>query len=400
MKEFSFVIVAGGQGSRMGGQRKQFLPLRGRPLWCWSAERAASLAGAGVGEVVLVLPAGESRAGPLRGAVPQPWDENAPIPLRVAEGGASRAESVFNGLLASSFDYVMVHDAARPFAGEALLRRLMEATSETAGAVPVLPVADALKRVEGGEVVPVDREGLFITQTPQSFYRPALIDALRAHGNGAKDEAEAWLAAGRELRCVEGERLNFKITWPDDLRMARALAEGESLSQRTGLGYDVHRLVPDRPLILGGVPIAESPLGLLGHSDADLLTHAVADALLGAAGLPDIGNLFPASDPAYRGADSMELLRQVVDRVHGEGWRVSWVDAVIQAQVPRLNAHLPEMRQRLSAVLAPGLPNCVNLKAKSAEGTGDEGRGGSMTCWAVAALCRVSGVGMDGEARP
>ena len=126
--------------------------------------------------------------------------------------------------------------------------------------------------------------------------------------------------------------------------------------------------------------IEDSPLGLLGHSDADLLAHTVSDALLGAAGLPDIGNLFPASDGAYRNADSMELLRRVVERVRKERWTIVWVDAVIQAQIPRLNAHLPEMRSRLSALLNPGGPNCVNLKAKSAEGTGDPGLGRSMTC--------------------
>ncbi|MCR4817856.1 MAG: 2-C-methyl-D-erythritol 2,4-cyclodiphosphate synthase [Fretibacterium sp.] len=364
----------------MGGQRKQFLPLDGWPLWRWSAERAVSLADSGIGEVVLVLPRGEAET--------QPWNESAPVPLRIAEGGALRADSVLNGLLASSFDYVMVHDAARPFAGEALLLRLMEATSETAGAIPVLPVADALKRVEGERVSAVDREGLFITQTPQSFHKTTLIRVLKECGCAVKDEAEAWLAAGLELRCVEGERLNFKVTWPDDLRMARALSERDEVSRRTGLGYDVHRLVPDRPLILGGVRIEDSPLGLLGHSDADLLAHAIADALLGAAGLPDIGNLFPASDPAYRGADSMELLGEAVRRVRGEGWCVAWVDAVVQAQVPRLNAYLPEMKRRLSAILDPGGQNCVNLKAKSAEGTGDEGRGGAMTCWAAATLYR------------
>ncbi|MCR5346409.1 MAG: 2-C-methyl-D-erythritol 2,4-cyclodiphosphate synthase [Fretibacterium sp.] len=371
----------------MGGQRKQFLPLGGRSLWRWSADRAASLAGAGIGEIVLVLPRGE--------VLPQPWDENTSVPLRIAEGGLSRADSVLSGLLAASFEYVMVHDAARPFAGEALLRRLMEATSETVGAVPVLPVADALKRVDGKQVSTVDRDGLFITQTPQAFHRTSLMKVLRDCVSLVKDEAEAWLAAGMELCCVEGERLNFKVTWQDDLRMARALAEREESSQRTGLGYDVHRLVPDRPLILGGVRIEESPLGLLGHSDADLLAHAVADALLGAAGLPDIGNLFPASDPTYRGADSMELLREVVRRVTREGWRVSWVDAVIQAQVPRLNAFLPEMKKRLSAILNPNGQNCVNLKAKSAEGTGDEGRGASMTCWAAATLCRAYAEGPD-----
>ena len=161
---------------------------------------------------------------------------------------------------------------------------------------------------------------------------------------------------------------------------------------RTGLGYDVHRLVPECPLVLGGVRIEDSPLGLLGHSDADILAHTVSDALLGAAGLPDIGNLFPASDEAYRGADSMELLRRVVGRVREEGWIVVWTDVVIQAQVPRLNAHLPEMRARLSALLNPGRSNCVNLKAKSAEGTGDPGLGRSLTCWAAATLSRQGAV--------
>ena len=182
--------------------------------------------------------------------------------------------------------------------------------------------------------------------------------------------------------------MNFKVTWPEDLTLARALKEGGASTVRTGLGYDVHRLVPERPLILGGVRIEDSPLGLLGHSDADLLAHTVSDALLGAAGFPDIGNLFPASDEAYRGADSMELLRCVVGRIREERWTVVWVDAVIQAQIPRLNARLPEMRSRLSALLNPGGPNCVNLKAKSAEGTGDPGLGRSMTCWAAATLAR------------
>lgn len=383
MKDFSFLIVAGGSGSRMGGEKKQFRLLGGRPLWRWSADLAASMVADGIAEVVLVLPRGE--------VVPQPWPEGGAVPLRLAEGGASRPESVMNGLAACSCRYAMVHDAARPLVSGALLKALMEATDERFGAVPVLPVADAIKRIgTGGRVEAVDREGLFATQTPQSFFRRALMSVLEEHGASVKDEAEAWLAAGMELRCLEGERLNFKVTWPEDLHMARALSRGcdGSLTTRTGLGYDVHRLVPERPLVLGGVRVEDSPLGLLGHSDADLLAHTVSDALLGAAGLPDIGNLFPASDEAYRDADSMELLQQVVERIREAGWTVVWVDAVIQAQVPRLNARLPEMRARLSALLNPGGPNCVNLKAKSAEGTGDPGLGRSMTCWAAATLSR------------
>jgi 2-C-methyl-D-erythritol 4-phosphate cytidylyltransferase/2-C-methyl-D-erythritol 2,4-cyclodiphosphate synthase len=292
----------------------------------------------------------------------------------------------------------MVHDAARPFASAELLRRLMESTTPTVGAIPVMPVTEALKRVnsEGGIQV-ADREEFYVTQTPQSFFREALVQALEkpCTVRAFKDEAEAWLAAGLELRCIEGERLNFKVTWPEDLKLAEALIiNREKITDekerggdgvRVGIGYDVHRLVPERPLVLGGVEIP-SPLGLLGHSDADVLAHAVADAILGAADLPDIGNLFPASDNRYKNADSMKLLREAVELVNGELWKIVWVDAVLEAQIPRLNFFLPAMKEKLSAVLNPQGPHCVNIKAKSAEGTNDEGAGRSIVCRAVATL--------------
>ena len=389
-KSFSFIIVAGGSGSRIGGVEKQFRSLSdGRPLWRWSVEAALSVEEAGVEEIVLVLPQN-------RGIIEENLDfYPCSLPLKMVSGGSTRTDSVRNGLKASRGDYVMVHDAARPFVGEGLLRALMEGTTPTVGAVPVMPVAEAVKRIDwSGKVHAVDREGLYITQTPQSFFREAVIRVL-TEGGGApsfKDEAEAWLAAGLELRCVEGERLNFKVTWPEDLRLARALVasqknEGGESVVRTGIGYDVHRLVPERALVLGGVTIP-SPLGRLGHSDADVLAHAVADALLGAAGQPDIGNLFPASDERYKNADSMELLRHVVERVKRDRWEITWVDAVIEAQVPRLNAHLPAIKERLSALLNPGGSPCVNIKAKSAEGTGDPGLGKSMVCTVVATLRR------------
>jgi 2-C-methyl-D-erythritol 4-phosphate cytidylyltransferase/2-C-methyl-D-erythritol 2,4-cyclodiphosphate synthase len=193
---------------------------------------------------------------------------------------------------------------------------------------------------------------------------------------------------------VEGERLNFKVTWPEDLKLASLLAaerernmNGENMNDeiRTGIGYDLHRLTPERKLVLGGVAV-DSPLGLLGHSDADVLAHAVADALLGAAGLPDIGNLFPASDDKYKDADSMELLRETVELVRKDRWEIVWVDAVIEAQVPRLNGCLPAVRAKVSAVLGPGLR--FNVKAKSPEKTGDPGAARAMVCHAVATLRR------------
>jgi 2-C-methyl-D-erythritol 4-phosphate cytidylyltransferase/2-C-methyl-D-erythritol 2,4-cyclodiphosphate synthase len=263
-----------------------------------------------------------------------------------------------------------------------------------------MPVAEALKYIGAGEEIrAVDRDGLYTTQTPQSFFRKTLIQVLTESEKrlSFRDEAEAWLSAGLELRCIEGDRMNFKVTWPEDLELAEALAanrEGkkeEGAVIRTGIGYDVHRLVPERPLILGGVPIL-SPLGLLGHSDADALAHAVADALLGAAGLPDIGNLFPASDEQYRGADSMELLRQAIALVKRDRWEVVWVDAVIEAQVPRLNDYLPSMKKNMMEKLEnPGGAPCFNVKAKSAEKTGDPGRGRSIACYAIATLRRGRG---------
>lgn len=353
-------------------QRKQFMTLNDKPLWLWSVQTAEELRDYGVREIVLVIPEGCEIILPTH---------NNKISYYYTYGGSERAISVLNGLRKASCDYVMVHDAARPFATPELLRKLMETVSDSAGVVPVLPVSDALKRIDGnGEISCVDRAGLYITQTPQCFPREALIDAVKDYPL-AKDEAEAWRNSGRELRCVEGERLNYKITRKEDMMIARALTEGGTI--RTGLGYDVHRLVPERRLILGGVEVLDSPVGLLGHSDADILAHAVMDAVLGGAGLRDIGTIFPASDEKFRGADSMKLLAEVVKLVNAQGWRVEFVDAVVQAQIPKLNKYYDE----ITASLGRFFP--VNVKFKSAENLDDSGSGLSMTCWACATLRRI-----------
>lgn len=367
MREFSFVIAAGGSGSRMGNIRKQFMTLCNKPLWRWSADIAAKCPG--IKEVVLIIPAGYDA------------EIESAFPIKIAHGGSERAISVLNGLREASCDYVLVHDAARPFATPELFRALMEKIDDDSGAVPVLPVSDALKRIDGEKISCVERDGLFITQTPQCFPRKKLIDAVKDYPH-AKDEAEAWRNAGHELRCVAGERLNYKITQKEDMMIARALTEQSII--RTGLGYDVHRLVPERRLILGGIEITDSPLGLLGHSDADLLTHSIMDAILGGAGLPDIGNIFPASDEKFRGADSLKLLAEVMSLVNAEGWNVEFVDAVVQAQVPRLNKYRDAIIESLSKFCP------VSIKFKSAENLDDAGSGLSMTCWACATLRKVN----------
>ena len=374
-KNFSFIIAAGGQGSRLGA-KKQFMTLDGKALWQWSADEAEKLKNSGIDEIILIIP---------KDYDPEKISWNSALPFKIVHGGNTRSESVLNGLNASSCDYVLIHDAARPFANKDLFQALMDSTDELTGAIPVLRVADALKKIDDDKKISiVNRDELFITQTPQSFPRKKLIEAVQKNLN-AKDEAESWLNSGYKLNAVEGLKLNFKITWQEDMAMAQALTNlrNEKIT-RTGIGYDVHQLVPERKLILGGVLIKDSPLGLLGHSDADLLIHAIMDSILGAAGLEDIGNIFPASDEKFRNADSIELLKEILKLVNAHGWSVEFVDAVVEAQVPRLNKYREEIKNNLEKFFD------ANIKFKSAENLNDSGRGLSMTCWACATLSRLN----------
>ena len=373
VKNFSFIIAAGGQGSRLGA-KKQFMSLGGKVLWQWSADEAAKLKDLGINEIILIIPKDYD-------SEKISWE--APLPFKIVHGGNTRSESVLNGLNASECDYVLIHDAARPFADKNLFLALMDATDELTGAIPVLRVSDALKKIDSEKnISAIDRDELFITQTPQSFPKEKLIETVKKNLN-AKDEAESWLNSGYKLNAVEGLKLNFKITLREDMAMAEALINAKKIT-RTGIGYDVHQLVPERKLILGGVLIKNSPLGLLGHSDADLLTHAVMDSILGAAGLEDIGNIFPASDEKFKNADSIELLKEILSLVHAQGWHVDFVDAVVEAQVPRLNQYREEIKNNLGRFFD------ANVKFKSAEKLNDSGRGLSMACWACATLSRLS----------
>ena len=379
---WSFLIVAGGSGSRLGGQPKQFRLLGGRPVWRWSALVAEGLWRAGqLSELVVVVP-GERRGELSKSGAFE-------MPVIFAEGGRTRAESVLNGLKACSGSHVLVHDAARPFITGELCLRLMQTAATCGSAVPLLPSADSLKRIAKEDVVCVDRREYFRTQTPQAFERKPLMAAIENYGPDGTDEAAAWLAAGHELGRVAGEEANFKITTGFDWSVASALA-ASSLERRTGHGFDVHKLVPGRRLVLAGVEIKDSPLGLLGHSDADLVTHTVMDALLGAAGEPDIGTIFPASDQRWKDADSTVLLQKVVSLVRSKGWRIDWVDVTLDAQTPRLGHMIGIFRDSLLRWLAEdnGETN-FNIKVKSGEGCGSVGRAECMVCHGVASLSRI-----------
>jgi 2-C-methyl-D-erythritol 4-phosphate cytidylyltransferase/2-C-methyl-D-erythritol 2,4-cyclodiphosphate synthase len=347
------------------------LPLCGRPLvaYCLDAFRASN-----VEEIVLAAPPDAVEA--FRGLIADgPSDKTE----KVVAGGATRQDSVWAGLreLSAGMDCVLIHDAARPFLRPELIESCAQAARTHGAAVAAVPVTDTLKRasdelVSGG----VHRRNLWAAQTPQAFRVEVIIEAYRRarkEGVAATDDASLVEAIGYPVRLVMGSPRNMKITYPEDLALAEILmrAEAGATLVRCGIGFDFHRLVEGRRLILGGVEFP-GPRGLHGHSDADVLAHAVCDALLGAACLGDIGRHFPDSDPQWEGADSIELLRLAAGMVAAAGFRAVNVDAVVVAEEPRIANHVAPMRQRLADAL--GIPpDRVSIKGKTAEGTGTIG---------------------------
>lgn len=386
------VVVAAGRGTRMGnGPRKQFRLLGGRPLVNHSLE---TLVGhPQVDGLVLVLPADDSGtwvrpAGPGRFAA---------TPLAVVDGGASRQVSVLRGLetaAAWSPELVLVHDGARPLVSPDLVERVIVGARKWGAVSPVLEVSETVKEVdaEGRLFRTLDRRSLRLSQTPEGFSFPMILDAARqalATGFEATDTASLARLAGREVRAVDGERGNIKITGPEDLELAQRLLAGvaEGSARRVGTGYDAHRLVPGRPLIIGGVEVPHTD-GLEGHSDADVLLHALTDALLGAAALGDLGRHFPDSDPGLAGASSVDLLRRTVALLGEAGWKPLNVDATVVAQQPRLSPYLLRMREAIAGALGVG-SGAVSVKATSTEGMGFEGRGEGISATAVVLLHRI-----------
>ena len=309
---------------------------------------------------------------------------------RIVAGGATRQQSVQNGLAAlpPEATIVGIHDGARPLIDPDTVAAVIETAAECGAAAVAVPVKDTLKRTdENGIVIDTpDRAHLWRVQTPQVFDRASLcaaMEAAMAAGRDYTDDCQLMEAAGHAVKLVAGLDTNLKLTTPEDIRLAKALMKEEK-PMRIGHGYDVHRLVEGRDLILGGVKI-EYEKGLLGHSDADVLTHAVMDALLGAAALGDIGKLFPDNDPAYKGADSVALLRRVVERVGEEGFAVGNIDATILCQRPKLAPHIPQMRQIIADACGVDV-KCVSVKATTEEGLGFTGTGEGIAAHCVCLL--------------
>ena len=374
MSFVSAIIVAGGSSRRMGGTDKLMLSFGGRTV----LERAVGAFARHplITEVVVVC--GVDRMETVKRMV-----SGLPTVTAVVPGGDTRSASVRNGIAAASPDaeYYAIHDGARPFVTEALITAAVEGAMRYGAAAPGIPVSDTLKRVDGAmsitETVP--RDSLVGIQTPQVF-EATLYRAAAKHGGDETDDCALIERLGRKVLVVPGDRDNLKITMPADIAAAQRIERGRAM--RIGHGYDVHRLVEGRRLVLGGVDIPYEK-GLLGHSDADVLTHALCDALLGAAGLPDIGRQFPDSDPAYEGADSILLLQQVCALVRAQGWEIENVDVTVLCQRPRLRDYIDVMRGRLAEAMAVE-PSRVGVKATTEEGLGFTGAGDGIAAHAVA----------------
>lgn len=378
------IIAAGGTGTRLGaGVPKQFLQLGGRTILQRSIE--AFVRHDRVTEVVVALP-------------PQATLEVAGPDgkLRVVAGGARRQDSVANALDAVSpgAEIVLVHDAARPFVSADVISRTIDAAAAHGAAIAAVAVTDTVKQVtmEGGDLViagTIPRESVYLAQTPQGFRRDVLAKAVSL-GRGdavATDEAALAELAGHPVHIVEGDVENVKITTAADLDRARA-REPKVLSGRAGTGYDLHRLVEGRPLIIGGVEIPFER-GAMGHSDADVACHAATDAVLGAACLGDIGRHFPDSDPTWKGASSIALLRQAAAMVRDAGFDIVNLDVVVILERPKILPHIQKIREGLAGAVSVPVER-VSVKGKTNEGVDAVGRGEAIAAHAVALLASTS----------
>ncbi len=383
------LICAAGVGSRMGlGTPKQYMKFGMDAMLTHTVRALRDVSR--VDEIVVVV----SPTDPYIDEVSQHFPSNVRV-LRC--GGRERAESVVNGLINAGFDrdaWVLVHDAARPCLRPSEAARLIDEVlgdSTVAGGILAVPVADTIKRADTSHriVETVPRADLWRAATPQMFRVHELIKALSGDLTGITDEASAMERLGRPVKVVPGRSTNIKVTEPSDAVLASLiLGDSSVVPFRVGQGYDSHRLVEGRPLILGGVEIPFE-LGLDGHSDADVLLHAITDAMLGAAALGDIGQHFPPSDPKWKGADSRMLLKAVVALAKEKGWTVVNCDATIVAERPKIGPHMPAIRASVAETLGVS-EEVVNVKAKTNEKMDAVGRMEGMMAQAVVLMSRMS----------
>jgi 2-C-methyl-D-erythritol 4-phosphate cytidylyltransferase/2-C-methyl-D-erythritol 2,4-cyclodiphosphate synthase len=380
MKQNAAIIVAAGNGTRIGGDiPKQYLPLRGKAMLAHSYQ--AFLDHPDIHQIIVVI--GEGQEEPARQSL-----TGMEMP-RFVIGGDTRQESVAAGLAAlnsgADVGNVLIHDAARPGLNAEVIDRLLAALESHGGAVPALPVVDSLARGSATMAETVERQDLWRIQTPQAF-NFGMIAKAHAEWDSAQeatDDARMVTALGVQVALVQGDEALAKYTFAEDFEGDEA-AIGRTM--RVGSGYDVHRLAEGEELWLCGVKIDHSH-GLAGHSDADVAIHALVDAILGAAALGDIGDHFPPSDPQWRGASSDRFLAHAAALVSEIGFAISNVDVTIICEAPKIGPHKLVMRERLAEILKISLDR-VSVKATTTEKLGFTGRGEGIAAQAVATLIK------------
>ena len=363
------ILLCAGGSTRMGFD-KLLTPITGKT----AIERSlGALVSGGADEIVFTV-------SPSTRAFVKGLD--CPVPSQIVEGGQTRAESVLHALeCIETASIVAIHDAARCMVSPETVRESILSADAFGSGIVAGKVTDTIVRLDESGVTTLDRSQLIRMQTPQTFRFERILHAYQTGDlSRVTDDCALYIAAGYEPRFVftEGEAANQKLTTGADWQLALASFA------RFGTGYDTHRLVEGRKLILGGVEIPFEK-GLLGHSDADVLTHAIIDALLGAAGLGDIGRLFPDTDAAYKGANSIALLEEVIRRIEESRLRVAHVDATILCERPKIKPHATAMQ----AILAQAMhisADSVSIKATTTEGMNDEGRGLCISASAIASL--------------
>ncbi len=369
------LIVAAGSGSRMGGDvPKQFRLLGTKSVLAHAVDAMTS----------------HPRIDAVRVVVAKGQEDMARDALHgravgaLVTGGSERADSVRAGLAAIGDGIVLVHDAARPFCPPAVIDRLLDALDQHDGVVPVLPITDTIAKARGTIDAMVDRTALVRIQTPQVFH---VEDLLYAYDEAAKraptDESTIMVEAGLKVATVEGDHMLEKLTSEADWNRAEDLL-GARLVSRTGMGFDVHAFAGDGPLMMGGIEIVHDR-GLAGHSDADVVLHAITDALLGAAGLGDIGEHFPPSDPQWKGAASAIFLAHAASLIRNRGGMIDFVDCTVIAEQPKVGPHRAAMRSKVAEILCVA-DSQVSIKATTTEKLGFTGRGEGIAAQAVATV--------------
>lgn len=392
MTKASALIAAAGAGERLGrGINKVFIEVAGKPILAHTVSVFESCEA--VEEIIIIT--GESdieAADELVGRF-----GFAKVRYIVA-GGAQRQDSVLNGLERATCEIITIHDAARPMVTVDMVDRSIAKAVEMGACIAAVPVIDTIKSAQDGIVAAtVDRSFLYSVQTPQTFRADLLRSAYeQAYADGfyATDDAALVEQLGGKVAIVQGSYDNIKVTTPSDLHIAEVKLRASSrefdsernVEMRTGIGFDVHKFADGRDLWLGGVKI-DYEKGLMGHSDADVILHAVSDALLGAAGLGDIGRHFPDSDLAYKGISSLALLGRVNNLLAVDGWRVVNVDTVVICERPKIAPYIDQMRELISDVLDT-VPDRISVKGTTTERLGFTGRGEGIACQAVAVIAR------------